>query len=121
MNYYHPDKFKILKIQSEGLTTYKVLAGWQGGFFSTDSWRLNSGIKSVRVSEFPEYFEYEFIGYSGSIYNCADITEGFTNLSYDVLQDYIKKIKESDITIEVIHLKDFLKEFDGEIEYEYTK
>lgn len=120
MSYYYPDKFSILKITSPtlGILIYKVLGGWNGSFTTGESWRLNSGIESVKVQQTPEYLEYEFYGYSGSVYNCADITEGFTSMSYNALQDYIEKVKGSGVSIELITLKDFLNEFTGEIQYE---
>lgn len=117
MQYYHPDKFIILKIQSSESIIYKVLAGWNGWHLTKDSWRLNSGIESVRITEFPAYREYEFYGYSGSVYNCADITEGWTVLTKGIYDSSCKTQIENDLTIENISLIDFLKEFEGEIHY----
>lgn len=66
MSEYTPDNWVVLKIDHEGKTLYKVLAGWSGGYLDGDSWQLNSGI--VRVVEQEDY--WEFYGNSGSCYNC---------------------------------------------------
>lgn len=66
MNEYTPDNWVVLKIQNEGETLYKVLAGWSGGYLYGDSWRMNSGITEVKQNG--DY--YEFYGSSGSCYRC---------------------------------------------------
>lgn len=63
---YIPDNWVVLKINYDGMITYRVLAGWSGGYLYGDSWRMNSGI--TRVEEDGNY--YEFYGSSGSCYRC---------------------------------------------------
>ena len=75
---YHPDCWVVVKIITEetlnssntaymeGRTYYKVLAGWSGGYLSSDCWRLNSGINLV----FEHEDEIHFYGHSGSNYIC---------------------------------------------------
>ena len=63
---YYPDSWVVLKLQNEGETLYKVLAGWSGGYLSGDSWRINSGI--TRIVE--ENKSWEFYGSGGSCYVC---------------------------------------------------
>ena len=68
MSEYNPDNWVVLKVK-EGKGTfpfYKVLAGWSGGYLSSDSWRINSGVTEVK--EDGDY--YEFYGESGSCYRC---------------------------------------------------
>lgn len=62
---YNPDNWVVLKINN-GILHYKVLAGWNGGYLTGDSWRMNSGITNVEEDE--DYFV--FTGYSGSLYRC---------------------------------------------------
>lgn len=45
---------------------YKVFASWRGGYLDGDSWKMNSGIKSVEETD----THYIFHGYSGSEYHC---------------------------------------------------
>lgn len=45
---------------------YKVFASWRGGYVDGDSWRMNSGIKSVEETD----THFIFHGYSGSEYHC---------------------------------------------------
>src|SRR6056300_1368254 len=66
MSEYLPDNWVVLKINQEGKTLYKVLAGWSGGYLDGDSWRMNSGI--TRVEDHETY--YSLYGYSGSVYKC---------------------------------------------------
>lgn len=66
MSEYLPDNWVVLKINNEGETLYKVLAGWSGGYLSDDAWRINSGI--TKVDQNGDF--YEFFGHSGSIYVC---------------------------------------------------
>ena len=63
---YTPDNWVVLKLENEGETLYKVLAGWSGGYTDGDSWRMNSGI--IRVEEKSKH--WEFYGLSGSVYKC---------------------------------------------------
>jgi hypothetical protein len=64
---YTPEKWVIIKIQKPDKTTYKVLGMWRGGYLDGDSWRLNSGIKSVEKTK--KHFEVH--GHSGSVYICG--------------------------------------------------
>ena len=68
MSDYYPDNWVVLKINVPDIPpTYKVLAGWSGGYLDGDSWRMNSGI--TNVEEKPHH--YEFHGRSGSVYCCG--------------------------------------------------
>tara|TARA_R110000764_G_scaffold236580_1_gene331943 strand:- start:461 stop:781 length:321 start_codon:yes stop_codon:yes gene_type:complete len=67
MSEYSPDNWVVVKImQPDQDTSYKVLAGWSGGYLDGDSWRFNSGITKVVCRE--EYVD--FYGASGSVYQC---------------------------------------------------
>lgn len=66
MNDYTPDNWVVLKIQNNGETLYKVLAGWSGGYLHGDSWRMNSGITKATIGSKHVVFE----GASGSQYRC---------------------------------------------------
>ena len=63
---YIPDNWVVLKINYDGMITYRVLAGWSGGYLYGDYWRMNSGI--TRVEEDGDY--YNFYGQTGSCYRC---------------------------------------------------
>jgi hypothetical protein len=67
MSNYQPHKWIVIKIVSpEKDTVYKVFGSWSGGYLDGDSWRLNSGITSVKVRG----DILEFYGSSGSCYGC---------------------------------------------------
>lgn len=66
MSEYLPDNWVVLKINHEGETLYKVLAGWSGGYLNGDAWRMNSGITGVEK----QAYLYGFYGSSGSVYWC---------------------------------------------------
>lgn len=86
-----PEKWVILKIESEKKSYLKIFATWTGDYLSGDSWRLNSGVASVKEDE--DYFY--FIGHSGSCYKCHKKTYG-TASSYGeiVLNNIIKEGSE---------------------------
>ena len=62
---YTPDGWVIVKINRSDVF-YKVFAVWRGGYTTSDSWRMNSGVVSVTEDEEHFYFK----GDSGSIYEC---------------------------------------------------
>jgi len=64
-----PDNWVVVKVGEE---IYKVLAGWSGGYLTSDSWKLNSGISEVK----DDGNHWLFIGNSGSVYQCHK--EGYT-------------------------------------------
>lgn len=63
---YAPDNWVIIKIGGD-CSSYKILAGWSGGYTSGSSWRMNSGITRVEQTE----SAYRFYGASGSCYECC--------------------------------------------------
>ena len=66
-----PDNWVIIHLKGED-PHYRVLGGWSGGYTQGDSWRLNSGISSVKKNE--NFFV--FFGASGSSYVCHEDTYG---------------------------------------------
>ena len=66
MSDYSPDNWVVIRVLSGDKPTYKVLAGWSGGYTQGDSWRMNSGIESVSF----EGDCFLFKGFSGSVYRC---------------------------------------------------
>ena len=94
-----PDKWIAIKITSECRPTiYKILAQVYGGYLKGDSWRLNSGIKSIEEKK----KSFLFHGHSGSIYTCNKNSYGTGSLSGGIL----KKIQEAaileEVTVEVL-------------------
>lgn len=82
-----PDRWVLIKITPPGgETTYKVLAGWWGGYCGSDYWQLNSGV--VKAERFEQ--GWDFHGFSGSVYRCYDHSWGFTGLTADVFEDFKK-------------------------------
>jgi hypothetical protein len=67
MSTYTPDCWEVIIFKSEEYGDIeKVFAGWYGGWAGSDSWKLNSGIKSHKVvGDF-----IEFTGPTGSVYCC---------------------------------------------------
>lgn len=89
---YHPDSWVIVNVQVPGKPDlYRVLAGWKGGYLQGDSWRMNSGIKSVRDADTHWVFE----GYSGSSYSCHKKRETLSSITAGILAHFQKTLKES--------------------------
>lgn len=85
---YTPDKWKIIKLSPpDDETFYKVFGMWSGGYLDGDSWRMNSGIKSVYKDG--EYFVV--MGYSGSAYRCHKQTEGTNAYGAAVLSGLLER------------------------------
>jgi len=100
---YTPDKWVVIKIEGKDVPlTYKVFACWYGGYLNGDSWKMNSGIKKVKLLE-KKY--WMFTGFSGSIYQCHIERYGTNMYGGGVLQDFIDKAKKEDILIEVLEEK----------------
>ena len=82
-----PDNWVLLSLPND---EYKVFATWAGGYLDGDSWRLNSGIKSVELED--DY--YYFYGYSGSCYMCHKDSYGVaTSFGQTVLEDILEKLE----------------------------
>jgi hypothetical protein len=92
-----PDRWVILKLNSEGKALYKVLAGWSGSYLDGQSWKINSGITKVESDEDC----YLFHGYSGSVYKCHKTGYGMNSIMMQVLSRYPN--------VEVLEDQDFSK------------
>lgn len=98
MSEYNPDRWVMLKITTSGRSTYKVLAGWGGGYLYGQSWKLNSGCTKVEETE----DAFRFSGYSGSVYNCRKHSYGTTGYTAQILEGFLKEAEEHMFTIEVM-------------------
>lgn len=85
MNTYTPNLWVVLKIGD----IYKVFGSWYGGYLHGDSWRLNSGIKEVKI----DGNKIEFHGHSGSVYECLNHESAYGTSGYSggVLADLLEK------------------------------
>jgi len=102
---YSPDSWCIVKINGTD-PHYRVFGSWSGGYLDGDSWRLNSGIKSV--SEDDEY--YYFYGSTGSVYRCAKESYGIRSPhNAGVIGDFCDK---SGDTMELLKDKPNVMEMD---------
>ena len=105
MSVYTPDVWVVLEFDAPELETptRKVFAGWYGGFAGSNSWKLNSGIVSVRSAG--EWLEFD--GYSGSVYRCHPNNYHLSSLMQGVLSRWLKQADESgDISIRILELDD---------------
>ena len=99
---YRPNRWVVIRCESNDEEIYKVMGGWIGGYLDGDSWRLNSGITEV----IDNGIEYEFVGASGSIYVCDKRTEGMTSLMAAIYHVWENEI-DKDSEIEVIDAKEY--------------
>ena len=101
MSVYSPDKWVILKIAAEGEeTTYKILAGWYGGFAGSNSWKLSSGITTIEHD--PEFNQTHYHQSSGSTYICSKGTYGFSSITQNKFLNWVKQGEENSFTIEAM-------------------
>lgn len=111
MREYTPDSWKLVKITSpKHGTIYKVLCSWYGGFASGDSWKLSSGIESVRIED-------NFIRMpqsSGSLYALhknGEHMSGIMGNVYASFQRDIEDAKDGEITLELVTLEEVMEAF----------
>tara|TARA_B110000305_G_C19098836_1_gene474297 strand:+ start:57 stop:356 length:300 start_codon:yes stop_codon:yes gene_type:complete len=78
-----PDNWVVVKV---GENLYKVLAGWSGGYLTSDSWKLNSGISEVK----DDGDHWLFIGASGSVYKCRKGGYGTRLNNYGILKQLLE-------------------------------
>jgi hypothetical protein len=77
---------------------FRLLCGWRGESFSSDHWRLNSGIVSVDLND----ESYMFNGSSGSIYVCHKSNYGMT----PIMEEGLRVIKSIDGVKSIYILED---------------
>lgn len=97
-----PDKWVILRITNEGISTYKLLCGWYGGYCGSDEWRLSSAI--ISITKDSEYIY--FTNASGSVYKCHKDAEGTTSYTQSKYM-YFKSIEDELVKISIRELKDY--------------
>ena len=95
MRRYYPDKWKVIKLESDIGFHHRVFACWYGGYAGSDSWKLNSGITEVKVNG----DMFEFYGSSGSMYSCHKDCYGSNMYGEGVLQSLITSAAENGTTI----------------------
>jgi hypothetical protein len=94
-----PDKWVILELLNNGQTVHKVFASWMGGYLDGDSWKLNSGIKSVTEDEDFYYIN----GYSGSTYKCDKKGYGIaTSYSQHIVENFQSVADRNNATITIL-------------------
>lgn len=91
MSKYTPDMWVLVKIVTDEEELYKVFGTWRGGYLSGDSWRMNSGIRSV--TKRPSSFVFH--GYTNSEYICYFEKYGTSMYSLAILDHYISKSSAS--------------------------
>jgi hypothetical protein len=94
MRIYNPDRWVILKFWNDTavtpVTTYKVFAGWYGGFTNGDSWKLNSGITKIER----DMKLIRFTGWTSSVYEVHEGGYGMGGYMSSVYQSFCKQMEE---------------------------
>ena len=91
MNTYTPNRWIMLKFTElkTGRITYKILAGWLGGYTGSDSWKLSSGTESIEETE--HYFLCP--QFSGSTYKLVKDLWGTSRLTMDILNEFADELE----------------------------
>ena len=98
MSDYSPDRWVIVRIVTATECLYKVFATWSGGYASSDSWKMNSGITHARLVD----DRWEFAGYSGSVYSCHWDAYGTNGYGGNVLQNFIDQMPAQGARMEIM-------------------
>lgn len=96
MSIYTPDRWQVIQLSDDNITTHKVFAGWYGGYLGSDRWKLSSGITNCK--EFDDRFE--FTNHSGSVYVCYKQCQGATGYMTQIYYNWTQEHGESIKTIE---------------------
>lgn len=98
MSTYSPDRWVMLQLtNTDGATHYRIFGSWSGGYLDGDSWKLNSGVETVSITD----NIYSFEGTSGSVYKCHKRGYGTTGYGAGVLSGLIEDSKKL-VTITVL-------------------
>ena len=105
------DAWVIIKITEEDQSYFfKLMRGSYGGYTGSDTWDINSGIKSYEIRG--ELIKFN--GFSGSLYIVHKDTERTTGLMASIIRSYQLQLKEEKRKekFDVISFEQFQKEFD---------
>lgn len=109
MSNYSPDRWQVVKLTYDGEPIYKILGSWYGGYAGSDSWRMSSGVESIK--ELDEC--YEVTNSSGSVYVCYKSSVGMSGYTAGVYSNFEKQAAESEgkIQIELVNIEDITEQF----------
>lgn len=97
---YKPDDWvmvKLTNINDKLSFHYRIFATWGGSYLHGASWKLNSGVTTVKpIKDF-----YEFEGSSGSVYRCRKNSYRLSSYGASVLRSLAEQNKEH-VTIETL-------------------
>lgn len=91
MTTYEPNKWVIIKFDTDEGPAHVVFGSWSGGYLDGDSWRRNSGI--VRVEEDGDFLLFH--GHTGSVYRVFKDRYGVAGGSNYAVLDAMVKASES--------------------------
>jgi len=117
---YYPESWVAFKVvQASDEVIYKIFASWAGGYISSDSWRINSGVTDIKQVN----NDLHIRGYSGSVYNCNKESYGYlTGYNHSVLKRFMDRIEsETEATVHVFNdVDEFLADFESNVEKTIT-
>jgi hypothetical protein len=107
MNEYAPDYWQVIRLVNGNETIYKLFSSWVGGYVNSDSWKLNSGITSIKKVEKVSQMThgpkivtvkivtvaYDVAGVSGSVYRVPARENCYRTTAYTggILQSIMNK------------------------------
>ena len=97
-----PDTWQVVKLQRGSEVNYKVFAGWYGGYTGGDSWKLSSGIVSVK--QYNDH--YEFTNHSGSMYVCYLVCNKLSRYQQEVLSRWQDDLDGSGATVDIVPVRE---------------
>ena len=108
MSIYTPDSWKIVLIEtpSNG-KVYKVLASWYGGFAGSSSWKLSSGITSIKHEEATLIAPQS----SGSTYILHKNAEHISSMIGSLFSSFGIELAQVNGTISFVELQNLPTEF----------
>lgn len=97
---YRPDSWQIVKVTAKegGKVHYRVMCTWDGGYIQGESWKLSSGILSIKDNG--RYWEVE--NASGSVYFLLKTGRRWSGYGFNVFDSLCKDAEH--VTFEVIDI-----------------
>lgn len=98
MNEYMPDRWVMLRFDSDEGQVYKILAGWSGSYLEGQSWKLNSGV--VKIEEDDQC--YLFHGYTGSVYRCRKTAYGMNMIMSEKFNQWNRQKNSGEFLMDLL-------------------
>lgn len=107
MSGYYPDSYKFIRVTTDydESSIYKIFAVWNGGYTSSDCWRVNSGITKIEEVD----NQYYVHGYSNSVYVIPKMSAAMSSYGERMFKDIQTRAGIDGICVEEVDVKQVIE------------